>query len=73
MTFTERVSVMQAAKEIGVAPQLVRERMKCAKTDPLHWDLGEVVETGSEKKKYTYLIFRAKLDRFLGRGVPNVV
>ena len=65
----ERVSLPQAAKEIGVAPQLIRERMQLDKSDPRYWDLGEVIpsKTGKPNARNTYLIFRAKLDKFLGK------
>ncbi len=65
-----RVSVTAAAKEIGCAPQLVRIKMKAGE-----WDLGEVVKPGeiNGKQFYSYLIFRPKLDRFLGKGVNDNV
>ena len=60
---TERVSVVQAAKELGMAPQGVREHMKSGLLD-----LGFVVQKPKCKaKKYEYFIFRAKLDKVLGK------
>lgn len=65
-----RVSVTAAAKEIGCAPQLVRMKMKAG-----DWDLGEVVKPNeiNGKQFFSYLIFRPKLDRFLGKGVNEDV
>lgn len=58
----QRISVLEAAKEIGCDPDFLRQMMKKKK-----WDLGEVIppEKGG-KKTYTYYVFRAKLDKFLG-------
>lgn len=59
----ERVSLIEAAKEIGCAPQAVREHMKRG-----IWDLGDVV-LAEERGKMTdaYYVFRRKLDKFLGK------
>lgn len=60
---TERVSVQQAAKELGLAPQGVREYMKRGLID-----IGEVLPTVQGKGKTNrYLICRKKLDKFLGK------
>lgn len=60
----ERVPLLQAAKELGIAPQGLREYMKRGLID-----LG-VVMPGSGKRK-NYLIYRDKLDRVLGKGLPK--
>ena len=61
---SERVPLLQAAKELGIAPQGLREYMKRGLID-----LG-VVMPGSGKRK-NYLIYRDKLDRVLGKGLPK--
>lgn len=58
----ERVSVAEAAKELGCAQQAVREQMKRGT-----WDLGYVVQTGKSGRKYAYYIYREKLNKHLGR------
>lgn len=60
----ERVPLLQAAKELGIAPQGLREYMKRGLID-----LGAVMP-GSGKRK-NYLIYRDKLDRVLGKGLPK--
>ena len=65
----QRISVPDAAKEIGCDPDYLRQKMKRKE-----WDLGVVVPPVKGKKMYTYFIFRAKLDRFLGienGGISN--
>lgn len=59
---SERVSVPDAAKEIGCDPQYLRLQMKSG-----HWDLGSYVKPGKGRKKGNYYVFRKKLDRFLGK------
>ena len=60
---TERVATTQAAKELGVAPQAVRECMKLG-----IWDLGSVIPPIAKgRSTYRYYIFRSKLDRLLGK------
>ncbi len=59
----ERVRLEDAAKELGCSQQAVREHMKRG-----IWDLGEVIPPKRNKKHYTYFIFRAKLDKILGKG-----
>lgn len=61
---SDRVPLLQAAKELGIAPQGLREYMKRGLID-----LG-VVMPGSGKRK-NYLIYRDKLDRVLGKGLPK--
>lgn len=65
---SERVSVVEAAKELGCAPQAVREMMKRGR-----WDLGEVIppDSSAGKQFYSYYIYRAKLNRFLGKEVND--
>lgn len=60
---SERVTLAQAAKELGMAPQGVREYMKRGLID-----IGVVLPcvTGKSKTK-RYIIFRDKLDRYLGK------
>ena len=60
----ERVGVLEAAKEIGCAPEYLRRQMQSGR-----WDLGVVVKPGKGIKNYQYFIFRAKLNRFLGKEV----
>jgi len=59
------VSVEQAAKELGMQPQGVREHMKRG-----YLDIGNVLPVLNKKKngsrKYSYYIYREKLDRVLG-------
>ena len=60
---SQRVSVPDAAKEIGCDPQYLRQQMKSG-----HWDLGSYVKPGHGKNRASYFVFRDKLDRFLGKG-----
>ena len=60
---TQRVSVKDAAAEIGCHPEYLRRRMKAGK-----WNLGEVVRPARGGAQCEYFIFRAKLDKFLGLG-----
>lgn len=59
---SERVSLYQAAKELGMAPQGLREYMKRGLID-----VGVVLPsiTGNQ---YSYHIYREKLDKYLGKG-----
>lgn len=60
---SERVSLAQAARELGLAPQGVREYMKKGLID-----IGAVVPAASGRgKSKRYLIYRDKLDKFLGK------
>lgn len=60
----ERVPLMQAAKELGLSPQGVREYMKRGLID-----IGIVVPSASGNRKIKrYLIYREKLDKVLGKG-----
>lgn len=58
---SNRVSVTQAAKELGLAPQGVRVQMLRGELD-----IGRVVRsvTGNGKR---FLIYRDKLDKELGK------
>lgn len=59
----ERVRMADAAKELGVSPQAVREHMK-----KKLWNLGDVLSPKqTEKKQWEYHIYRAKLDKHLGK------
>lgn len=55
---SQKVTVRNAAKEIGCDPEYLRRKMKTGE-----WDLGEY-EKG--KKRARYFVFRKKLDKFLG-------
>lgn len=57
----ERVPTDQAAREIGVAVQTLYYRMEQGE-----WDLGTVVKSRTGKTT-RHIVFRAKLDRFLGK------
>ena len=61
VTASQRVTVADAAKEIGCEPDYLRQKMK-----KRIWDLGTVVAPSQPSGRYEYFIFRAKLDRFLG-------
>ena len=58
---SQRVSVAQAAEEIGCAKEYLRRQMQRGE-----WDLGSYCKPERGQKKGTYFIFRYKLDRFLG-------
>ena len=58
---SNRVSLSEAAKELGMSKQAVREHMKRKVID-----IGYVLPSAEGKRK-NYLIYRDKLDRFLGR------
>lgn len=61
----ERVTVKQAAKEIGCAQEYLRRQMKAGVG---RWpELGEVIKPPKGGEKYRFFIFRAKLDKFLGK------
>lgn len=70
---SKRVSVKDAAAEIGCAPEYLRRQMKSGR-----WNIGEVVKPDvksdkKQKKQCEYFIFRAKLDKFLGKEEKEVV
>jgi hypothetical protein len=62
---TERVPLVQAARELGIAPQGLREYMKRGLID-----LGLVMPS-LDGKRYSYLIYRDKLNLVLGKGLPK--
>ncbi len=57
-----RVSLPEAAKELGMSQQAVREHMKRKIID-----IGYVLPQTKGKRRNTYLIYRDKLDKFLGK------
>ncbi len=61
-SMSERVNVKQAAAELGMSPQGVREYMKRGLID-----LGVVLPNTKGKGKLQYFIYRDKLDRVLGK------
>lgn len=64
---TKRVTVAEAARELGVGQQCVREHMKRGL-----WPIGYADSpkiTGG--KDWEYYIFRDKLDKFLGKDAAN--
>jgi len=61
----ERVPPQEAAKEIGVAVQTMHFYMEQGK-----WDLGTVVKSTTGKTT-RHIVFRSKLDKFLGRGTDE--
>lgn len=58
---SERVSVEEAARLLGITPQGVRVQMQRGLLD-----IGIVVPSVKGNKKNTYLIYRNKLNRVLG-------
>lgn len=60
----ERVRIPDAAKELGMSEQAVREHMRRGL-----FDIGDFIpkeKTG--KKQDTFYVYRPKLDKHLGRG-----
>mgnify|MGYP000279122542 CR=1 FL=1 len=67
----QRLTVKEAAAEIGCNVEYLRRQMKAGR-----WDLGSVIKPNAKIKNYQYFIFRAKLDKFLGiepRSEPEKV
>lgn len=58
---SQKVTVADAAKQIGCTQDFLRQRMKRKE-----WDLGVAVPPTKKGGPYQYYIFQAKLDRFLG-------
>lgn len=58
----QRVSVAEAAKEIGCNIEYLRRQMKAG-----NWDLGKVVKPSGKIKNYQYFVFRPKLNKFMGQ------
>jgi hypothetical protein len=65
---SERVSLKQAAAELGMSPQGVREYMKRGLID-----IGVVLPNIKGKGKRQYFIYRDKLDRVLGKNFKKGV
>lgn len=65
MSISERVSVAQAAKELGISPGAVRVRMESGMLP-----IGQVVQGSGKNKSYT--IYRNLLDKYLGKKVETV-
>lgn len=68
---TNRVTVKEAAREIGCTPEYLRRMLKSGR-----WNLGEVIKPGRGGKEHEYFIFRSKLDKFLGledRDMPSAI
>lgn len=60
---SEKVRLSDAAAELGISQQSVREHMKRG-----IWDLGEVVSPSKTgKKNWEFHIYRSKLDKQLGK------
>lgn len=57
---SQRVSIEEAAKEIGCCKEYLRRQMKSGK-----WNLGKVVKPPPGGSIYQYFIFREKLNKFL--------
>lgn len=57
---SQKVSVTEAAKEIGCCKEYLYRQMRSG-----DWKLGKVVKPSKGKKYYRYLIFRDKLNEFL--------
>lgn len=60
-----RVSVAQAAAELGIPAQALRERMK-QKVGEIA-TIGEVLPPLRGNGRLYYVIYRDRLDRYLGR------
>ena len=54
---SQRLTVKEAAAEIGCNVEYLRRQMKAGR-----WDLGSVIKPNAKVKNYQYFIFRAKLD-----------
>jgi len=67
----QKLTVEEAAKELGCRPQLVRIKMqKHALGESDGWDLGEAIppDKTSGQQHWTYYIYRGRLDKHLGKG-----
>ena len=59
----ERVPLKEAAKELGVSPQAVREHLKRG-----IWKFGIALSPETTgKSTWEYHIYRCKLDKYLGK------
>ena len=63
---SNRVTVAQAAQELGIPAQALRERMK-RKIGGIA-TIGEVLPPLNGKGHLSYLIYRDRLDRYLGKA-----
>lgn len=59
---SQRVTVAQAAKELGMAPQGIREYMKRGLLNEIGYVLPSI-----EGERNQYFIFRDKLDEYMGK------
>lgn len=57
----QRVTVANASKELGIDQDTLRFMMQKKVID-----IGQVIPPKTKGGRYEYLIFRAKLDKFLG-------
>ena len=62
---TDRLTPKQAARIMGVDPQFLNYQM-----DMGVWDLG-VIGKSRNGKRNTHIIFRAKLEKILGREIKE--
>lgn len=62
----ERLSLKEAAAELGCHPEYVRRQMSSG-----NWDLGAVVKKKNRSGCNQYFVFRSKLDKFLGKEQPH--
>lgn len=62
MEMTDRIPTKTAARIIGVVPQYLQQEMRAGRMD-----LGYVA--GGKRKNY--IIFRAKLEKFIGRELTE--
>lgn len=62
----QRVPLPDAAKELGISADYLRFLMRAKKVD-----LGMVLPPKSKNGRCEYLVFRAKLDRFMGLDIED--
>ena len=65
----ERVTVAQAAKEMGMNAQAVRERMRRKEIDI--GDVYKSIQKTGRKQSYRYYIYRNKLDAYIKERSKN--
>ncbi len=63
---SNRVTVAQAAAELGIPAQALRERMK-RKVGEIA-NIGEVLPQLNGSKRLYYVIYRNRLDQYLGKS-----
>ncbi len=66
---SNRVTVTQAAAELGISPQALRERLKQGIGEIAL--IGEVLPQLQGGRRLRYMIFRDRLDRYLGKGAGS--